>query len=251
MDSTQRFSKTVENYIRFRPAYPAALLSFIQEELGINAHSSIADIGSGTGKLTNLLLQNNGPVYAVEPNEPMRKAAEVALGKNKNFKSINGTAEATQLANNSVDLISVAQAFHWFDPAPTRKEFLRIAKKGTPVLLIWNKRKDDHAPFMKAYNDFLLAHSTDYEKVNLRRINDKIFRAFFGADGYQQVNFPYAQEFDWEGLKGRYLSCSYAFDQEHKKHEVAMEKLMILFEKYQEKETIDMVYQTEVYYGVL
>ena len=251
MDSTQRFSKTVDHYIRYRPGYPSSLLAFMQKELGLTAQTPIADIGSGTGKLTQLLIQNPSLVFAVEPNAPMRIAAEQLLHRNANFVSVDGTAEATQLEDASVDFITAAQAFHWFEPETTRKEFLRIAKPGAYVLLIWNKRQDDHSPFMKEYNDFLLTYSTDYEKVNLRRIDDRIFRPFFGKEGYRQANFYYTQQFDLNGLKGRYLSCSYAFDEAHSQHEEAMESLEKLFQKYQETNTIDMVYQTQAYFGHL
>ena len=112
MNATERFSKTVDYYIRFRPGYPDELLSFLQNQLGVNANTAFADIGSGTGKLTELLVKNGSPVFAVEPNLEMREAAEVLLKDFSNFHSIDGTAENTRLPDQSVQIITAAQAFH-------------------------------------------------------------------------------------------------------------------------------------------
>ena len=115
MRPTERFSDKVENYVKYRPGYPGPLISFLKHDLGLTGNEYIADIGSGTGKLSELLLQSGFRVIGVEPNEQMRGAAEELLDGNANFQSVDGTAENSTLNENSVDLIVAAQAFHWFD----------------------------------------------------------------------------------------------------------------------------------------
>ena len=130
IDSTKRFSSRVENYIKYRPGYPPDMLDLLKKKCGLPDASVIADIGSGTGILTELFLRNGNPVFGVEPNREMREAAERLLGKHPNFTSISGTAESTTLKNQSVGFITASQAFHWFDRERARREFLRILKPG-------------------------------------------------------------------------------------------------------------------------
>ena len=249
---TTRFSKTVDHYIRYRPGYPAAIIPFMEEYLGFTNTSVIADIGSGTGKSTILFLENGNPVYAIEPNDAMREAGEDLMSNYAGFQSIAGRAEATNLPDNSVDFILAAQAFHWFDIPLARKEFRRILKPGGKVLLLWNKRVDEASSFMKAYNQFINRYSTDLQKVNLRFVNHDDFRTFFGNADYQLQNFyDNFQEFDFGGVKGRYLSCSYALDENHSEYSEALQQLAQIFEQTQKNGRVKMVYRTEVYYGSL
>src|ERR1700740_758295 len=138
MDATERFSDRVENYAKFRPDYPDALIRFMQECLPPPA--VIADIGSGTGILSNQLLATGYTVFGVEPNEPMRREAERRLGSQPSFHSVAGTAEATTLGPRSVGTVTCAHSFHWFDRTRTRAEFGRILRGPKLVLLIWNER---------------------------------------------------------------------------------------------------------------
>ena len=248
-NALSRFSKTVDNYVRYRPDYPAAIVLFLLEKLDLNESSVVADIGAGTGKSSLPFLENGNPVLAVEPNEAMRLAAENLLNHFTNFTSVNGSAEATNLAENSADLILAGQAFHWFDIPKARKEFLRIARPNAGLCLLWNKRADTASDFMQAYNDFLNTYATDYTKVNLRYINAPDYELIFGHTDWQTQTFPNQQIFDWEGLKGRYLSCSYAYDPTHPKHEVAMKALKFIFEKNNVNGNVKMQYQTELHYG--
>lgn len=142
----QRFSDRVENYVKYRPGYPLTAIDYLEKHANLQHRSTIADVGAGTGIFTSLLLDAGYKVFAVEPNQPMRKAAEELLGSNVNFISTDGTADATRLTTNSVDLIVCAQAFHWFNTPETVIEFQRILKPGGYVALIWNKREsvDDH-----------------------------------------------------------------------------------------------------------
>lgn len=246
-----RFSKTVDNYVRYRPDYPQEITTFLSQTIGLNQDSVVADIGSGTGKSTLPFLKNKNIVYAVEPNAPMRAAAEKLLKSYPNFKSINGSAEETTLVDNSVNMILAGQAFHWFDIVATRKEFLRIGQQSTNLVLLWNKRDDVASDFMHSYNDFLNTFATDYTKVNLRYINEADYELIFGHTNWKTKTFPNQQIFDWEGLKGRYLSCSYAYDKTHSEYEKAMQRLFEIFEKHNIKGQVEMKYKTELHYGKL
>ena len=248
IDPTKRFSKTVENYLAYRPGYPSEIIDFMSDELDYNADAIVADIGSGTGKLTTLFVKNGNLTFAVEPNKEMRQSAEHLFNQFPNFQSIEGTAEETTLPDNSVDFVVSGQAFHWFDQQNTKSEFQRILKNGGKILLIWNKRMDEKSSFMKAYDDFLLEWATDYEATSLRKIDHKVLGNFYAPDDFQQKDFFHFQSFDLEGLKGRYLSCSYAFDKTHPKHSVAINVLSSIFERFQENGLVKMCYRTEVYF---
>src|SRR3954447_4559397 len=125
-DPTRRFSNRVEDYIKYRPNYPRALVRLLEAECGMTGASVIADVGSGTGILSELFLKNGNRVYGVEPNREMREAGERLLASYTNFVSVDGRAEATTLDDASVDFVTAGQAFHWFDPPRTRREFVRV-----------------------------------------------------------------------------------------------------------------------------
>ena len=172
-DPTQRFSARVENYIRYRPSYPPQVLETLRSECGLTASSAIADIASGTGIFTRLLLENGNRVYGVEPNRDMREAAERLLADFRGFSSVTGTAEATTLPDQSVDFATAAQAAHWFDLAKARREFERILKPAGWAVLIWNERSTDSTPFLREYEALLLEYGTDYEMVRHENTTDR------------------------------------------------------------------------------
>ena len=251
MNSTQRFSSRVENYIKYRPHYPPAVIELLRHECGLSSGSVIADIGSGTGILTELLLNNDNPVSGIEPNKEMREAAERLLSKYPNFKSIAAKAEATTLQNQSVDIITAGQAFHWFKRDETRAEFVRILKPGGWVALMWNDRNISDRPFFKAYENLLLTYGTDYEAVGAKHVDDKVVGDFFTPASFKRAQFPNQQEFDFEGLKGRLLSSSYAPEAGHPNHAPMLESLRTIFDQYESGKKVIFEYETTVYYGQL
>ncbi len=153
-DSKERFSNRVEDYVRYRPGYPRAVLDLLREECGFAPESVVADIGSGTGILTQMLLENGNVVYGVEPNAEMRAAGESLLQRYARFRSVAGSAEATTLPDASVDFVFVGQAFHWFEPKAARAEFERVLKPRGWVAVIWNERKKDATAFLREYETF-------------------------------------------------------------------------------------------------
>ena len=250
--SKSRFSSTTENYVLYRPGYPDALISFLQEELGLLPSHIIADIGSGTGKSSEPFLKIGNTIYAVEPNEAMRHAAESLLAIYPGFISIDASAEHTTLPDHSIDFIVAGQAFHWFDMEACQKEFKRILKSDDSyVLILWNDRVDEGSGLMKEYESFLNTYSTDYSEINHRNISDDRLSAFFSGSELGIASFDYKQYFDLAGLKGRYESCSYALKPEHQKYNEAMKVLENKFHENEEEGTVAFLYTTRLYYGRL
>src|SRR4030095_5976457 len=142
-DPLTRFSNRSDNYAKFRPGYPAGVIEILRSECGLTKTSVIADVGSGTGILSELFLRNGNSVLGIEPNADMRRVAEALLGSYDEFRSINATAEATTLQSEIVDFITAGQAFHWFDRAAAKREFARILTPEGWVVLIWNERRLD------------------------------------------------------------------------------------------------------------
>ncbi len=249
-DPTKRFSDRVRDYVLYRPDYPAGILPFLADELGYSQAWVIADIGSGTGKLAQLFLENGNQVYGVEPNDEMRLAGEDVLAGYSNFTSVVGTAEATTLADNSADLITAGQAFHWFDPPNALVEFRRILKPGGIVALIWNQWSADLSSFMSDYQNLLTTFSLDANRVrhNSTEANAEVV-AFFEPNGPSLHLLENKQMLDFEGIKGRLLSSSYAPLPGHPSHEPMMVRLGEIFDSHQQNGLVEFLYKTHVYYG--
>jgi len=202
------FSTKVAHYVASRPGYPAALFDAMAHLGVLPPASEVADIGAGTGLLTRSLLERGHRVVAVEPSDEMRAEADALLGSHPGYRSLAGTAEATTLAPQSVDLITAAQAFHWFDIPQARQEFLRILRPAGQVALVWNDRvhgdplhealEDVFAEFGGVKRGALLAHE-DFSKVP----------QFFGGEAAHTLELPNAHRLDLDGLASLVFSRSY------------------------------------------
>jgi SAM-dependent methyltransferase len=247
-DPVTRFSNRAENYALYRPGYPAGVISVLEADCGLTKDSIIADIGSGTGILTELFLRNGNPVFAVEPNAAMREFAERSLTSMKNFVSVDASAESTTLDEGSVDSVIAAQAFHWFDLPKAKREFARILKPGGWIVLIWNERRLASTPFLQQYEALLLRYGTDYQKVRHENITDDI-ATFFLPESFQLKSLENAQHFDFESLKGRLLSSSYTPDATHPNFEPMLRELESVFAKNNQEGMVTIEYETRIYYG--
>ncbi len=244
----QRFSDRVENYVRYRPGYPQEIISLLQDEAGLTPKSIIADIGSGTGISAEFFLKAGCTVHAVEPNGDMRAAAERLLSRYPNFHSVSASAQATTLPDHSIDLIVAAQAFHWFNTPATRAEFTRILKPGGHISLIWNERKLDSTPFLHAFEQLLLTFGTDYTQIRHENVDAAALSSFFSGP-YATHTFPNEQRFDFEGLKGRLLSSSYAPAPGQPRHDEMIAELRCIFDEHQMSGQISFEYDTRVHLG--
>lgn len=247
-DVTKRFSNRVADYVKYRPNYPASLIDYLFERTGLCPGAEIADIGSGTGIFTGQLLGRGMTVYAVEPNDEMRAAAEALLRSHERFRSVSGSAESTGLPDTCADLIVVAQAFHWFDASAARAEFARIGRPGAFTALIWNDRKVDTTPFLVAYERLLHELGTDYTEVNHRNVGDERLRAFYAGD-YEAKTFPNEQQFDWEGLYGRAMSSSYVPGEGDPGHAAFVRGLRAIFDEYAVNGRVAFHYDSRLYLG--
>jgi len=250
-ESTPRFSNRVADYVRYRPGYPEELVQTLRDAADLKPTSVVADIGSGTGISTELFLRFGCVVLAVEPNREMREAAEARFREQPRFRSIDGTAEAMSLEAASVDLVVAGQAFHWFDVARTQAEFARILHPGGIVALFWNSRHLDTTPFLGAYEKLLQDFATDYRQVDHKRIDAAVLKQFFGGGHFQTQTFPNSQAFDFEGLRGRLLSSSYAPAAGHPSHAPMLRQLERLFQKHESDGRVRFDYDTELFFGCL
>jgi SAM-dependent methyltransferase len=250
-DSTRRFSSRVENYVKYRPSYPPEIIALLASECGLTPDARVADIGSGTGRLAELFLKNGNLVFGIEPNRQMREAGERLLGGYAGFTSVDGSAEATTLDDQSVDMIAAGQAFHWFDRTRARAEFARILRPGGWVVLVWNERKVGSTPFLAAYERLLRTYSSEYETLNHRHVDQAMIAAFFAAGTFKARKFENRQNFDFAGVKGRLLSSSYAPEAGHPQHQPMLDELAAIVRAHQADGAVTFEYDTNVYYGQL
>jgi SAM-dependent methyltransferase len=224
------------------------VLEILEANCGLSADSIVADVGSGTGILTEMLLKNGNRVFGVEPNEAMRAFAEELLAGYNQFVSVNGSAEATTLQDASVDFVIAAQAFHWFDRDATKKEFGRVLRPEGWVVLIWNERRLDSTPFLRAYEDLLLRYGTDYQEVRHENIAGKLAE-FFAPNDFASVNLDNFQHFDLEALQGRVGSASYTPEPGHPDFEPMDSELKNIFHAHNRNGMVTFEYDTRVYFG--
>lgn len=249
--STERFSDRVADYVRYRPDYPVALVDWLRREHGVDASWDVADIGAGTGISARLFLDAGHHVTAVEPNAPMRMAAERWLGDNPRFNAVDGRADATGLPDGSVALVVVAQAFHWLDETAARREFARILRSGGLAAIVWNSRRLAGTPFLEGYEALLQHYGTDYTSVAERYADEPRMRAWFGSGFRRAARFDHGQKLDFDALRGRLMSSSYAPQAGHRQHAPMLDALRKLFDATAVDGRIDFTYDTRVYVGTL
>jgi SAM-dependent methyltransferase len=247
---TERFSSRVESYARFRPSYPRGVIEVLRDECGLSSESLVADIASGTGLFTRLILENGNRVFGVEPNPDMRRAGEEYLASFPKFTSVAGTAELTSLPDHSIDLITTAQAAHWFKRDEAVKEFQRILKPGRYLALIFNDRQVIGSAFADDYEDLVVKYGTDYSEV--QRLG-RIFEGdeFFAPFKCEKRVLPNHQDLDYPALEGRLLSSSYAPQRGDPAHEPMLADLRRMFDKHQRGGLVRMEYDTNIYFGKL
>ncbi|TYP73752.1 class I SAM-dependent methyltransferase [Paenibacillus methanolicus] len=251
MDSKTRFSNRVQDYVKFRPSYPPALIDAWFRLAGVKAGDRVADVGAGTGIFTRLLLDRDLEVLAVEPNDDMRVAAEQAVSPLQlgRFRSVAASAEETTLADAEVDAVVSAQAFHWFDPSAARAEFGRILKPGGTVALVWNTRDASGNRFAVEYEALLHAFSPDYENVGHRRLTPGDFEAFFANGAYERVEYVNEQWISLPELIGRASSSSYTPTSGTEAHVLFTQALTTLFNSHEQQGRVPFHYLAELYIG--
>lgn len=248
-DNTQRFSSKVTDYIKYRPGYPNALMTYLADEVGLDDTAVVADVGAGTGIFTALLSAQVKHVYAVEPNDSMRQAAVTLLAGETNWQSVKGSAEATNLPTASVDVVTMAQAFHWVDRDLAIPECQRILRPRGKLVLVWNNRLMD-TPFLRDYEQLLHDYGVDYAEVKQRHQAQTDLQACFEGEVTKRT-FTNQQFFDYEGLKGRAMSSSYVPNADSEAFVAFERALSNAFCSHQRGGRVAFNYDTEVYWGTI
>ncbi|WP_411348531.1 class I SAM-dependent methyltransferase [Paenibacillus sp. WLX2291] len=249
-DATQRFSARVDDYAKYRPSYPAELLDYMQQTIGLQSGHKVADVGAGTGIFTALLLERGLNVFAVEPNEPMRRAAGETLPA-EHLHLVDGSAEQTNLPDHSVDVIVCAQSFHWFDTQRAVSEFRRIAGADGKLVLIWNTRLQTGSEFLERYEQLLQQFGTDYNEVNHQYMFSQLQHPVFREGTMQRATFINRQVLDLDGVQGRLRSTSYVPSVGEPGYAQMMEEAERIFNETEQDGVVYMDYETEVYWGQL
>lgn len=241
MNPLSRFSDRAGDYAKYRPSYPEEAIATILEGLGDSSQLVAADIGAGTGISSRLLAQRGVRVIAIEPNAAMREAALphalVEFG--------NGTAEATNLPDASVDLVTCFQSFHWFNPEPTLLEFHRILKPTGRLAVVWNDRDRDDE-FTQNYTHLVQIASNHHAAESRMTSVDPLLASPLFPDVCCHT-FTYRQELELEGLIGRAMSSSY-IPREGEAQQQLVSGLQELYNRERnENGFVYMTYHTSVY----
>ena len=247
-DNTNRFSGRMDDYAASRPGYPDELIDTMYRELGFSERSVVADIGSGTGIFAKNMLERKSRVFAVEPNEDMAGTASMMLSGYEGFTLVHGTAEHTGLADKSVDFITCAQSFHWFEKKGAQREFRRILKPEGKVLLIWYRLFSEGNDFTREYENMHYRNSVN-RTVDSRTIGAAELKDFFRNGAIQTLQFYHSHFLDLEGLKARFLSSSHAPLVGEQMYAQSMEQLQKLFERFESSGLVEFRYRTDLYYG--
>lgn len=243
--SAERFANRADNYTKYRPGYPSSIIHFLQEKIQFNGSWRVADIGAGTGIFSELFLKEGCEVIAVEPNAEMREKARPLLGKYPALSILDATAENTGLENGSIDLVTVAQAFHWMDPVATKKEFERISKPGGHILLAWNIRLED-SPFLQAYEGLRRKYGGNYHTQRNEVGNDSL-RDFFAPATVSIHIIPHSQWVDFVAFEGLFLSSSFIPIDNDVSLKNMENDLQQLFASYEKDGLIEIKYETKLY----
>jgi precorrin-6B methylase 2 len=249
MNNKDKFTNKAEKYAKYRPIYPPKFIEYLFTELGFTNNSIVADIGAGTGILSKLLAEKVKTIYAVEPNTDMRNTCKESCKKFKNIITINGSAEDTTLPDNSIDCITIAQAFHWFDKTKCMKEFKRILKTNNKVVLLWN-RKEIQNPFVKENDDLCRKYCPDFKGVaGNSNFSPEYYKVFFKNKNCEYKIFDNDIICTLETYVGVSLSTSYSPSKNDPIYQNYIDELTALFHKYNYQGKLFVKNKTHSYAG--
>lgn len=229
--NVEKFTGKAGVYARYRPSYAPAFIDYLYDTVGFSPESTVADIGAGTGILSRQLLAWGSRVVCVEPNADMRREAERALSDHPGFEPVDAAAEDTGLVDHSVDFITVAQAFHWFDRDRFRAECRRVLRPGRKVVLVWNSRVADTG-FFKDNEQICLTWCTDFNGFGGGSDKDPGAYAGFFKDGCDYMEFENDRVLTLGQFIGGSLSASYAPREGDAGHRPFIEALTSLFHRF-------------------
>ncbi len=248
LTNKHKFDQKGAVYSGGRPSYPEEIFSYLESNKIINSNSVCADIGAGTGIFTSQLAPCVKSVYAVEPNENMRFVAEQQYGSLGNVISVNATAESTTLSDASLDMITVAQAFHWFDREKFKTECRRILREDGYVVLVWNDRdanseiiKDNFAVNKEFCPNFKgSSNGIDFGKEG--------FSDFFCGE-FEIIEFENNYVYDIDTFIKRNLSSSYSPKVTDSNYNSYVNAIKAVFNKHCVGGVVNYPYITRCYIG--
>lgn len=250
-DGSALFGPLAEDYARYRPGYPAAVLDELARACGLTSDWSVADVGSGTGNLARLFLAAGHKVYGIEPNREMRQAGERLLAGYPSFHSLDGCAEAIPLDGQSVELVAIGQALHWFEVDPAKAEFQRVLRPGGWVAVTWNDRLSDTTAFTREYGQITRALAREHASpCNALPLSAGLER-LFGACAPHSASFAHTQSFDLDGFLGRARSSGYVPQPGSPNHDEAAALMTDLFTRHQRAGTVDFHYIARLFVAQL
>ena len=244
------FSGKSDQYTASRPSYAEAALDALFSALSLPPHPTAADIGSGTGIFTAQLLSRGCTVHAVEPDPGMRSQAEKKLSGTPGFFSVAGDASHTTLPAVSMDLVTAAQAFHWFDADAFRAECRRILKPGASVALLWNFT-DPSCPVNAGWREISRKFCPLFTKLGKTIGSDEERNARFYGGRFTFLQFDHPIFYDREGYVRRALSSSYALKPEDADYAAYVDALNELYSKYEENGRVRVENATHLYFGTV
>ncbi len=200
-----RFTGVAEGYARHRPSYPGALVDWVIAEAALRPGDAVADVGCGTGIFTRLLAARGLDVVGIDPNEDMLAQARAEGGPRYG----RGEAHATGLADASVALVTVAQAFHWFELDAALDELARVLGAGGSVAAIYNLRAE--CTFLRDYDRLLRRFSREHGVLESWESTLREIERHPRVAAPRRRELAHAQAFDLEGLRGRAWSSSYVY----------------------------------------
>lgn len=247
--NAERFTRVSSIYDTYRPGYPKTILDILMSEISFSEKEIVADIGSGTGKLSSLFLENGNFVYGIEPNDLMRSEAERKFHNEKRFKSMKGSAEETGLNDKAVSIVAAGQSFHWFNQSLAKIEFKRILQPGGHIALIWNTRKPNGSEVNADFEDICMQYSNGYHGSGSLGIDETSIRSFFSGD-FIYKSIKSSQIMDFDGLLGRYMTASYSLKKGDPLFHEVFERMQDIFKKHSIDNRVELVYDTETYIGI-
>ncbi len=245
---TQRFSSRVQDYVNYRPRYPQAVISTLEHACGLTADHLIADVGSGTGFLSEVFLRNGNSVIGIEPNLEMREAGEAYLANYPYFSSSDATAEFTRLPSASVDFVVVGQAWHWFKGPVAAREFKRILRPGGWIVLAWNARRLETTAFLREYERVLCEFCPEYGVLNHQDQDQRTLSDAIGLP-IHTANIPNSQLFDRAGFLGRVFSSSYTPEPGTSGYVPMRTALIALFHQHAVDDLVSFEYDCMMYFA--
>lgn len=237
----EKFTGKADVYDKYRPTYPAELIEWLWEKTHAD---TVADIGAGTGIFTKCLSAKHWKITAVEPNADMLEKLRANLS---GIEIVNAPAESTGIASASVDLVTAAQAFHWFDKGKFMAECQRIFTPNGRLAVIWNTRTE--TDMQKERNEIFQRNAGQYDSVKGNLNDDGKFAPEKYFSEYERVSFLQSMTMDMEQYVGCEMSRSYAPKKGTPLYDVQLDELTRLFEKYQKGGIVDVPYKTDCYLG--